>query len=321
MTSFTAAHGATAGVQFERPDAAAWAAKLDLQRKGDNWVGPCPVCGTGRDRFHVVDADGRSGMAGCRHCDDTDPAWYRDALAAAGFEVTTNGNGYRPRVCRPRVVNPAPKPVMKHKRHIVDLARRLVDSACPVPAHVQQGWRTGLLLAAAPSDLAWIGADEALHLRASVPASAMGALVAPLGRPVAACQLLYVDSDYAKIGDPDKRTYGPAGGRGFVVGDGDVLRVCEGVADALALSTLGGTVAAAVGSGGIGRLAMAALNAMPSRFSRIVMVPDGEDENAIEKARDALGKLGELAVHTGSRCAFAVDDSWCPDPAAAWERR
>ena len=48
-----------------RYDAAEWAGRLDLKKRGREFVGPCPVCG-GEDRFHVRD----SGVVGCRGCID-----------------------------------------------------------------------------------------------------------------------------------------------------------------------------------------------------------------------------------------------------------
>ncbi|WP_419930423.1 hypothetical protein [Candidatus Poriferisodalis sp.] len=267
----------------------------------------------------MTDVEGRLGLAGCRHCDDTDPQWYVAALAAANFE--TGGNGVTPphRVTRPRPApSPAPKPVANHKKHIADLARRLVEAAGPVPARVREGWRCGLIRSAQPSALAWLDAAALQRLKANVPEGSAGALVAPLGAGVA-CQLLYLDHAHKKFGSPDKRTYGPAAGRGFGVGAGDTLRVCEGVADALALSTQGGTVAAAVGSGGMGRLALAALHAGPARWRRITLVPDGDDQAAIQKARATLAKLHAMSLTLGATCEFAIDAGWAPDPAAVWE--
>lgn len=320
MTSFTAHHGnGSVGVQFERPDAAAWAAKLDLRPNGTGFVGPCPVCGEGHDRFHVMDGDGRPGLVGCRKCQD-DRTWYRDALAAAGFEQNGHAGPAR-RVMKPAPDQlPGPKPVGSHNAATVELARVLVDNAVHVPAQARHGWRHGLVDAAPASGLRWLDAMALRRLRATVPTGSIGALVAPLGRPVAACQLLYLDGAFGKIGRPDKRTYGPAGARGFVVGAGDVLRVCEGIADALALAVMGGMAVASVGSGGMVKLAMAAVNAAPMRWRKVVLVPDGDDQDAVEKSRSAIGRLGELNLRLGTECEFAVDGSWSPDPAAVWER-
>ena len=54
------------------PHAEEWAARLDLRRRGGEYVGPCPVCG-GDDRFHVRTGQGGAALVGCRSCIDGEP--------------------------------------------------------------------------------------------------------------------------------------------------------------------------------------------------------------------------------------------------------
>lgn len=42
---------------------------IELRRKGSEWVGPCPVCGEGDDRFHVGPKAGGGTLVGCRKCE------------------------------------------------------------------------------------------------------------------------------------------------------------------------------------------------------------------------------------------------------------
>ena len=69
-----------------RTQAAVIDAHGDLKRRGQEWVGECPLCG-GRDRFRVQ-PDGRMY---CRRClpDISDPDRFRQMLAALGL----NGDG------------------------------------------------------------------------------------------------------------------------------------------------------------------------------------------------------------------------------------
>ena len=72
------------------PDFHAWRAALpDLQRRGKEYVGPCPHCG-GTDRFHLRDGGGGRAVVGCRGCIDGTPRPERarrfgEILRAAGL--------------------------------------------------------------------------------------------------------------------------------------------------------------------------------------------------------------------------------------------
>ena len=312
---------------FDRPDAAAWRARLNLRRRGREFVGPCPVCRAGTDRFRVADRDGRPGVIGCRQCDDTSRDWYADALRAAGFPVGDRNRDSSRRPPRRKMISrartpPAPKPASEHDPATVAVARRILAAAIEVPGEVRAGWRRGLIAAAPPSPLRCLDAAGLRQCGAAVPPGAVRALVAPLGRPAAAVQLVYLDGEHRKAGAPDKLTYGPAGCRGFALGAGDVLRVAEGVADALAVAALvGGTAVAAVGSGGLRTLPLAALAAAPRRWRAVVLLPDAEDAAAVAGATAAAAEVEALAARLGALPdGVRVDSSWAPDPAAVFER-
>ena len=62
---------------------------LDLLKRGAEFVGPCPNCRDGRDRFHVLG----DGVFGCRVCGEHDNAGlYRAVMEACG----ETGNTWRP---------------------------------------------------------------------------------------------------------------------------------------------------------------------------------------------------------------------------------
>ena len=311
-----------------RPDAAAWAEQLKLRRSGAEYVGACPVCGDGDDRFHVRDAGDRVGLIGCRHCGSGDPGWYQRALSAAGFADADLSAvmGTRQPVPR-RLSAPRPKPVSEHDPRTAALARSLLSAAVEIPDAVRVGWRRGLIGGATPTALRWLDQRTIHGLGASVPVGSVGALVAPLGGDAAACQLIHVDEQLAKVVGCDKRTYGPAKCRGFrVSGSGDTLRIVEGVADALAVDAVlrrsggAGTVVAAVGSAGLRDLPLAALKAFPGRWGAIVLTPDAEDAEAMARAHGTVEAVSRLAPRVGADLrSVEVDTRWYPDPAAVWE--
>ena len=216
---------------------------------------------------------------------------------------------------------PTPKPVCEHNPATVAVAERLIESAVEIPPAVVAGWRKGLIAAAPPSPLRWVRLPALLKARVSVPSGAAGALIAPLGSDGAACQLLYLDSAYRKVGAPDKLSFGPVGGRGFPVGDGDVIRIVEGIADALALAAMtGDQVVAAVGSSGIGKLALSAV-ASGKDCLCVILTPDGGDPKAVEAANADALKVEAMIARLAAPAEVRVDASWSPDPAAVWEAR
>ncbi len=81
--------------RYAAPSLQDWIGQLDkLRRKGSEWVGPCPMCAAGKDRFHVKQGDTRV-LVGCRVCEPRDPSgrdtWFGD-LAQRVF----GDNGWEP---------------------------------------------------------------------------------------------------------------------------------------------------------------------------------------------------------------------------------
>ena len=90
-----------------------------------------------------------------------------------------------------------------------------------------------------------------------------------------------------------KRTYGNASGHVFLIGAGDVLHVCEGLADGLRIRRYeGGVVAIACGTSGI--LQCPAWTGF-ERYHRVCLWPDG-DEGGREAAQHAGQELANREI-------------------------
>ena len=93
-----------------KPDFADWrdkAAALNLKKRGNALIGPCPSCG-GNDRFSVTKSAAGGALFFCRHCQPgrDNPQAAKAILKAAGFEIRRD----KRRATRPR--KPA-KPVRR----------------------------------------------------------------------------------------------------------------------------------------------------------------------------------------------------------------
>ena len=87
-----------------------WAAALpNCKKKGDELIGPCPVCG-GTDRFHVRRRSSGAALVGCRGCIDGQPASVRSEqyvlICREVFGEEPGENPFLPKV----PAWPAPKP-------------------------------------------------------------------------------------------------------------------------------------------------------------------------------------------------------------------
>lgn len=294
--------------ELDRPDAAAWAERLNLRRRGGEFVGPCPLCG-GEDRFHVADKSGRPGLAGCRKCGDGSPDWYRDALRAAGFEQRSPERRRKRRTRRKRPVAPAgsrsrrperlsePRPASGRDAERIERARKLIAASEPLPAdpeHPARQWRGGLIEAAADA-LRWLPAERLRRVPKVFPApGAAGAILAPVGGGDA-CQLVYVGPDGKPAQDAgkpplNKRSYGPTGGACWWTREpepGGVVLIAEGVADALALARYGWPCAASLSAGGMHACAL--LELIERLRLRPIFCADRDDDGAgLEAARTAV---------------------------------
>ena len=86
-----------------------------LKQKGREYVGPCPVCKDGEDRFHV--REGNAGpIFGCRYCidgeQDTDGSKAKQVLSLLQErERPRTRNAPTPRAPRPPAEPPKPQPL------------------------------------------------------------------------------------------------------------------------------------------------------------------------------------------------------------------
>ena len=180
-------------------------------------------------------------------------------------------------------------------------------------------WRSGLLEEVPDHNLGWITAECLSEALGGDSRRSSGALVAPLGWPAVAVQIVLVGADGRKPCAVDKITYGPARARGWPVGKGSTVHVTEGVADALAVVAVTGERAvAAVGTGGLKTVPLAVVR-RPQGIKRLVIVPDGADKDAVKAAHEtSIEVQGEL-VSRGVDLRVEVDERWHPDPAGWWE--
>ena len=90
---------------------------FNLTKKGKEFVGPCPVCKDGTDRFYVHEGNAGKVVFGCRHCmsKGDDPT---SENAKQVFALLTNGhsNGHAPAAPRPQQSSkpkepPKPRPL------------------------------------------------------------------------------------------------------------------------------------------------------------------------------------------------------------------
>ena len=228
-----------------------WAEALgNLVRRGREFVGPCPLCG-GKDRFHV--APGRSNDAarvGCRHCIDGHPDDVRRSrygeLARAVFGDRANSSQLRP-------------PAANVDRPKRNSAARSLPTGRPIPADASHPvrrwlahrnlWRPGHPL---PAGLGVMMPDSrypptcAARLAARLAPFGAWADAWPLPPSPTAVQIIAVNPNGRpaldrpeNAGGLAKRTIGTAGGAVFAVSNPDAftVRVCEGVADALAIAS------------------------------------------------------------------------------------
>ena len=238
------------------PDFHAWRAALpNLQRRGKEFVGPCPHCG-GTDRFHLRDGGGGRAIVGCRGCIDGTPRPERarrfgEILRAAGL-ARRSGNGAGPRDPRPpappRKTDPAAG-TRFHAATVWALARR-VDPGCPARIYLaaRRCWpdRRDVPL---PDSVGWLPRSRMPLGRAlpRIPATAAGAIAfryADERGETAAVSLEALTGDGTRLAPTRwRRTLGPRkGGAAFACGTpgGAPLVLAEGECDALAASWIHG---------------------------------------------------------------------------------
>ena len=306
-----------------RPDGATSAAALELQRRGSEWVGPCPRCG-GTDRFHVR-ADG---VFGCRVCGEDDNAGlYRAVMDACGYDGGTDTDTWRPSQWPATRRRPEPK-ANNTGPGLRGVAQAAWDAASPptdTPAqrylsHHRRIWPAARAL---PPSVRW------LPLRRSVPDTmrwALDAITEPdaisgvilyaytttTGGTINSAKCEALDAGGARqheAAGPWKRNYGARDGALFVALDapGGDWHLVEGEADALAIaSTLdAGRVVCASGTSGF-----AVATCADAVGRRIILHPD----NDVAGVR-AAWKL--LAALTRAGIAADVEPSYNgTDPAA-----
>ena len=243
---------------FPRRDPDEWADALGLKRSGSEYVGACPACG-GNDRFHV--RPGRDGgtAVGCRGCIDGQPDDVRRRAYREIVRRTWPGDGPRP------AVTPARRPVRSKARgpseaQRITYARTCWQASHHIPSDAahparrwladRQLWWSGLPL---PPAVRWLPrqpADDWPY--EGRPEPRLSALVVLRARPAAwidawpnlpaleSVQLIYVTAA-GEPGRPTKPTYGRGRDTVAILGSSAPsdagLRVCEGLADGLALAS------------------------------------------------------------------------------------
>ena len=314
---------------MDRPCAADWAGRLDLKRVGDEFKGPCPLCG-GDDRFHAKDDDGQPGLIHCRGCGDA-PNFYPAALKAAFGDTAVQApktwlKPARTPLRAMQVESPA-----RCTKPTKETARTVLKAAVAVPAWVARSWRSGLLEHAPKNGLLWLARKALVDILGVRSKAVAGALVAPIGASRAAVHLMMINANGAKSRvrwcgkQLDKITLGPLKGRGFAVNKGNhhgPLYIVEGVADALAIATRSGcTAVAALGTSGFKSIPLALLVHGACPWKRIEIVPDGADEHVMEAAEKQVAVVQDEAERIGGSVTIRLntDSMWFPDPAAAVE--
>ena len=296
-----------------KPEYAAAASRLGLRRLGNEFCGPCPVCG-GNDRFRI----GRRG-AFCRKCcpDSGDAAAVKRLLEAAGLGRKPD---WKPEpIDHAALAAPAKTLGTNDPDEQDPLVRRLIMARDPVvPKEARDYladrlcWPPAALRIPPPKTVGWLSARalSRSELSGSVPPGAVGAIMflwARLGRRVpAALTLMALNARSERLlwfGTAKTRAVGPRKGTAFAARDprpGAETHICEGEIDALALAwTAPGGCLAAGGTSGL----LAAANEFAGDA---VLHADGDPDGR---------KFAEIARHK----AAAAKVVFCPtghDPAS-----
>ena len=140
-------------------------AGYELRRSGSEWIGPCPLCREGRDRFSLKEGRGGEVLAFCRQCRPNGDGveWFRQLVQTLGLSrPASNGSPPPPRKSTPAT---------RQREENADLGRAIEVSL--LRTQVRRGEssevpllpsldRTGLLLA-----LASFGLELRFNTRAS----------------------------------------------------------------------------------------------------------------------------------------------------------
>lgn len=268
----------------DRPTKADWLTALPhLQRRGGEYVGPCPVCG-GNDRFRV-NAKG----AFCRKNGCSLP----DLLKAAGLHTGGNGTGGGHWFDRAQAALQPPDPAPSTLA--ADLWAACV-AADGTPAHAylwdRRVWPGPHLdgMPALPGTVGWLDAASTVTGWSGLPGGAAGAVAFRYDTDAAlavAVSLEALTASGNRLHERWRRTFGKRQGGHFVARPltTDSLVVCEGEVTALACCWLhpGAGVWALGGTGG--------LAAFDSPKGACVLVEVDGDGAGIKAARD-LRKRG-----------------------------
>ena len=307
-------------VHEPRPGVKEWADKLNLTRRGREFVGPCPLCG-GDDRFHVRDYGGRA-RVGCRGCIDGQPKGEQAKRFGEVLRAVFPARAFTPALFPARVLRPTPAPVTGHEAARREIAGRLWAAAMPAdhtPARVYLAgrwvWPPAGIGPSLPASVRWLqrGAVRRDVSTAwyDVPQHTAGAIVYAFRQPgdatIRAVGLDALDGFGRQPGKRWRRTFGQKKGAAFVVGaaGGDPLVIVEGEADALASVWLHpGAEVWAAGGGGAPALAPAIIE----NRRRVVIEadPDGPGRDAALQLDAALGGRAEISYNRGG------------DPADEW---
>ena len=293
------------------PDFHAWRAALPhLQRRGKDYVGPCPSCG-GTDRFHLRDGGGGRAVVGCRGCIDGAPRPERgrrfgEVLRAAGL-ARTPGNGAGLRDPQPPVpaqkAPPKADPAADNRFHAATvwaLARR-IDTGCPARAYLaaRRCWpaRRDVPL---PDSVRWLPRQRMPLGRGlpRIPGTAAGAIAfryADERGQTAAVSLEALTGDGARLAPARwRRTLGlRKQGAAFACGTpgGAPLVLAEGECDALAASWIHGPEAECRALGGTSGLR--SWRPGPGEVRSVVIEADG----------GPAGTAAAVAAETTARAA------------------
>ena len=302
-----------------------WADALgNLKRTGRlTWAGPCPLCG-GTDRLHVTDRESGA-LVGCRGCIDSEP----DALRRRRFgELTRATFGDASRADPPAT---PPKSVDRGNRKS---SGRSLPRGRPIPAAADHPirrwldnrnlWRPGYPL---PSGMGTMQPDSRYP---PTCAARMVASLAPFGawadawpyppRPTA-IQIIAIGADGApaidrpvNIGGVGKRTIGKAAAGVFAIGDpaAGEIRLCEGIADCLAIAARFDCLAiAAVSAGQLPQPAPDLLDRLASA-ARVIIHADADTSVA---GQGAAIRLASAINREGGNARAVAPAGGYGDPA------
>ena len=335
-----------------KPEYALAASRLGLRRLGNEFCGPCPVCG-GSDRFRI----GRRG-AYCRKCcpDSGDAAAVKRLLEAAGLhrELRRNGQDYKPEPIDHAALAAPAKPVDQAEHAPEDTntneqAERLID-ACEAPNDLVHDylarrlcWPPRALGLPPPDGVKWLSKRILDKAKLNPPGKAEGAMAfirvnLDTKRP-AALALMALDGQAERLlwfGNAKNREVGKRKGTAFIARsapDTAETHIAEGEIDAIALRwTTEGRCLSVGGTSGL-------LYAARSIPSAVVIHADGDPdgrmwaENARRKAAAKIefcaagyepksDPASELADMIEERAAIREYDGGLPrDQAelAAWQ--